>query len=385
MDFDLTEEQRLLKESVDRVVDDAYGDFEKRKEHQRGPRGFSDGLWSTYAELGLLGMPFEERHGGFGGGPVETMIVMEAIGRGLVVEPYLATVVLGGGFLRHGGSEAQRERLIPKVADGSLTLAFAHLERQARYDLHDVATAARRTDGGGFVLDGAKGVVLHGASADLLVVSARTSGARRDREGITLFLVDPKAPGVVRRGYPTQDGLRAAEVTLDGAQIEAGDVLGELDRGLPLVERVVDLALAAVCAEAVGAMEALQRLTVDYLKTRQQFGVAIGSFQALQHRAADMLVAVEQARSMAMYAAMMAEAPDAAERRTAVAAAKAEINRSARKVGQEAIQLHVGIAMTMEYKAGHYFKRLTMIEPFFGDTDHHLGLVADAGGLVEAD
>ena len=198
MDFDLTEEQRLLKESVDRVVDDAYGDFEKRKEHQRGPRGFSDDLWSTYAELGLLGMPFEERHGGFGGGPVETMIVMEAIGRGLVVEPYLATVVLGGGFLRHGGSEAQHQRLIPKIADGSLTLAFAHLERQARYDLHDVATTARRTDGGGFVLDGAKGVVLHGGSADLLVVSARTSGARRDREGMTLFLVDPKAPGVIR-------------------------------------------------------------------------------------------------------------------------------------------------------------------------------------------
>src|SRR3712207_540632 len=226
MDFDLTEEQRLLKESVGRVVDDAYGDFEKRKEHQRGPRGFSDGLWATYAELGLLGLPFEERHGGFGGGPVEMMTVMEAFGRGLVVEPYLATVVLGGGFLRLGGSEAQRERLIPKVADGSLTLAFAHLERQARYDLHDMATTARQTDGDGFVLDGAKGVVLHGGSADLLVVSARTSGARRDREGITLFLVDPKAPGVTCRGYPTQDGLRAAEVTLDGVRVEAGDEIG---------------------------------------------------------------------------------------------------------------------------------------------------------------
>jgi alkylation response protein AidB-like acyl-CoA dehydrogenase len=220
------------------------------------------------------------------------MIVMEAFGRGLVVEPYLATVVLGGGFLRLGGSEAQRERLIPKVADGSLTLAFAHLEGQARYDLHDVATTARRTDGGGFLLDGAKGVVLHGGSADLLVVSARTSGARRDREGITLFLVDPKAPGVTRRDYPTQDGLRAAEVTLDGVRVEAGDVLGELDRGLPLVERVVDLALAAVCAEAVGAMEALQRLTVEYLKTRQQSASRSAASRRCSTARADMLVAV---------------------------------------------------------------------------------------------
>jgi pimeloyl-CoA dehydrogenase small subunit len=384
MDFDLTDEQRLLKESVDRMIEDAYGDFEKRKLYQREPRGWNGALWARYAELGLLALPFEERHGGFGGGPVETMIVMEAIGRGLVVEPYLATVVLGGGFLRHGGTEAQRERLIPKIAEGALTLAFAQVERQARYDLHDVATTARWVgDGGGFVLDGAKSVALHGDSADLLVASARTAGGRRDREGVTLFLVDPKAPGVARRGYATQDGLRAAEVTLDGVRVGAEDVLGAVDRGLPLIERVVDDALAAVGAEAVGAMEALQHTTVDYLKTRRQFGVPIGSFQALQHRAADMLVAVEQARSMAMYAAMMAAAPGVEERRTAIAAAKAEINQSARQVGQEAIQLHGGIAMTLEYKAGHYFKRLTMVGSLFGDTDHHLGVVADAGGLNE--
>jgi pimeloyl-CoA dehydrogenase small subunit len=384
MDFDLTEEQRLLKESVDRVVADAYGDFEKRKLYQRGPKGWNEALWAQYAELGLLALPFEERHGGFGGGPVETMIVMEAIGRGLVVEPYLATVVLGGGFLRLGGSEAQRERLIPRIAEGSLKLAFAHVERQARYDLEDVATeAARAGDGGGFVLRGAKSVVLHGDSADLLVVGARTAGGRRDREGITLFLVDPKAEGVAVRGYPTQDGQRAAEVALDGARVGEDAVLGEVDGALPLIERVVDGALAAVCAEAVGAMDALHGTTVDYLKTRKQFGVPIGSFQALQHRAADMLVALEQARSMAMYAAMMAEEPDAAERRAAVAAAKVQVNRSARRIGQEAVQLHGGIAMTQEYKAGHYFARLTMIESFFGDTDHHLGVVAGAGGLVE--
>jgi len=383
MDFDLTEEQRLLKESVDRTIEDAYGDFEKRKTYQAESAGWSTELWTKYAELGVLGLPFAEADGGFGGGPVETMIVMEAIGRGLVVEPYLSTVVLGGGFLRLGGTPAQRETYIPQIAEGSLRLAFAQTERQARYDLHDIATTARR-DGDGFVLDGHKSVVLHGDSAELLVVSARTSGNRRDRDGISLFLVPADAEGVTRRGYATQDGQRAAEIELAGVRVGAESVVGELDRGLPLIERVVDIALAAVAAEAVGAMEALQVLTVDYLKTRKQFGVAIGSFQALQHRAADMLVALEQARSMAMYAAMMAEEPDAAQRRAALAAAKVQINDSARAVGQEAIQLHGGIAMTHEYKAGHYFKRLTMIQSLFGDTEHQLRLVAEAGGLIEA-
>ena len=382
MDFDLSEEQRLLKESIDRVVADAYGAFEKRREHQAGPHGYSDALWATYAELGLLALPFAEEDGGIGGGTVETMIVMEAIGRGLVVEPYFSTVVLGGGFLRLAGSPAQRERLIPQVADGSLTMAFAQIERQSRYDLHDVATAAR-PDGDGWVLDGQKGVVLGGDTAGLLVVSARTSGARRDRDGVTLFLVDTTSPGVTRRGYPTQDGLRGAEIILDGVRVGATDVLGGVGEGLPIMERVVDVALAALCAESLGAMEALQRDTVDYLKARQQFGVAIGSFQALQHRAADMLVAVEQARSMAMYAAMMAELPDAAERRPALAAAKVQVNRSARLVGQEAVQLQGGIAMTMEYKAGHYFKRLAMAEILFGDTDHHLRAVVDSPGIVD--
>ena len=384
MDFDLTEEQRLLKESIDRVVADAYGDFEKRKAYGREPRGYSDAMWSSYAELGLLALPFAEEDGGIGGGAVETMIVMEAFGRGLALEPYLATVVLGGGFLRLGGSAAQRAALIPRVADGSLLMAFAQVERNSRYDLHDVSTTARRA-GSGFVLDGSKSVVLGGDGAGTLVVSARTSGARRDRDGITLFLVDAGAPGVTRRGYPTQDGQRAAEVTFEGVRVGEADVLGEVDRGLPLMERVVDVGLAALCAEAVGAMGELHELTVDYLKTRQQFGVAIGSFQALQHRAADMLVALEQARSMAIYAAMMAEAPDAEERRGAVAAAKAQVNRSAHALGQEAVQLQGGIAMTLEYKAGHYFKRLTMLENLFGDTEHHLRAVSASGGLVAAD
>jgi len=379
VDFDLTEEQRLLKESVDRLMADAYGDFEKRKQHQNHPQGYSPELWAKYAEMGLLALPFTEEQGGFGGGPVETMLVMEAIGRGLAVEPYLATVVLGGGFLRLAG----REDMIPAVAESSATLAFAQIERQSRDDLFDVATTARRTEAG-WVLDGAKSVVLHGDTASHLIVSARTSGNRRDREGISLFLLSADTAGVSRRGYPTQDGLRAAEVTLEQVKLPAGALLGEEGQGLPLMERVVDGAIAALCAEAVGAMEALHELTIDYLKQRKQFNTTIGSFQAVQHRAADMLVALEQARSMAMYAAMMAEHPDAAVRRPAIAAAKALINRSADLIGKEAIQLHGGIAMTMEYKAGHYFKRLTMLANQFGDTDRHLRVVAEAGGLDSA-
>ncbi|MFZ6762020.1 acyl-CoA dehydrogenase family protein [Pseudoroseomonas sp. WGS1072] len=379
MDFDLTEEQRLLKESVDRLMAGAYGDFEKRRGYQEEAKGYSPKLWAQYAEMGLLGLPFPEAQGGFGGGPLETMIVMEAVGRGLAVEPYLTSVVIGGGLLRLAG----RDDLIGELVGGEATFALATTERQSRDDLFDVATTARRS-GEGWVLDGAKSVVLHGESADHLIVSARTAGQRRDREGISLFLVPGDARGVSRRGYPTQDGLRAAEIQLESVQLPAGALLGAEGGGLPLLEQVVDIALAALCAEAVGAMEALHELTLDYLKQRKQFGVTIGSFQAVQHRAADMLVALEQARSMTIYAAMMAENPDPAARRPAIAAAKALVNRSAELIGKEAIQLHGGIAMTMEYKAGHYFKRLSMLINQFGDTDRHLRVVAEAGGLEPA-
>ncbi|WP_439547687.1 acyl-CoA dehydrogenase family protein [Falsiroseomonas sp.] len=383
MDFDLTDEQRMLSESVNRLVTDAYGDFEHRKGYRAAPRGFADANWQALAEMGLLGLPFDEADGGFGGGPVETMIVMEAFGRGLVLEPFLATVVLAGGLLRRAGNEAQRAAILPSVVEGSMVLAFAHQERQARHDLHDVATTARR-DGAEWVLDGAKGVVLAGDSADRIIVSARTAGARRDREGISLFLLDPATPGVTRRGYATQDGLRAAELVLEGARVPADAMLGHEGQALPLIELVVDEANAALCAEALGAMDVLRDLTVDYLKQRQQFGQAIGNFQALQHRAADMLVATEQARSMAMYAAMMVQSGDAAARRTALSAAKALVAKLADQLGKDAIQLHGGIAMTEEYKAGHYFRRLTMLGTIFGDVDHHLRVVVAAGGLPEA-
>ena len=380
MDFELSDEQRLLKDSVERLFASRY-DFEARKKYLAEPKGWSEALWRHYAELGLLGLPFAEEHGGIGGGPVETMIVMETAGRALAAEPYLATVVLGGGFVRLGASDTAKAELLPKVAAGEALLAFAHAERQARYDLADVAATARK-DGAGYVLDGAKSLVLHGDVADRLIVSARLSGGQRERNGIGLFLVDADAQGVSRRGYPTVDGLRAAEVTLAGVRVAADAVLGEPGNAFPLIERVVDTAIAALTAEAVGAMAAMNEITVDYLKTRKQFGVPIGNFQVLQHRASEMLIALEQARSMAMLATMMADEPNAAERRKAVSAAKVQIGRSGRFIGQQAVQLHGGIGMTMEYKVGHYFKRVTMIDTLFGDADHHLAALARMGGII---
>jgi pimeloyl-CoA dehydrogenase small subunit len=382
MDFELSEEQRLLRESIGRLLADRY-DFEARKHFAQEPGGYSGELWRQYAELGLLALPFAENDGGIGGGPVETMIVMEAFGRALTLEPYLASVVLGGGFLRLGASAAMRAALIPRIASGELKLAFAHTERQARYDLADVLTTARK-DGTSFVLNGAKSLVLNGDAADKLVVSARLSEAQRDHNGIVLFLLDADADGVTRRGYPTVDGLRAAEVTLSNVRVAADASIGEIGKGFALIERVVDTAIAALVAEAVGAMTAMHELTVDYLKTRKQFGVPIGNFQVLQHRAADMLIAVEEARSLALLASMMAEDPNPVERRKAIAASKVQVGRSGRIVGQGAIQLHGGIGMTMEHKVGHYFKRVTAIDTLFGDGDYHLAALVHMGGLIAA-
>ena len=381
MDFDLNDEQRQLKDSLERLLAASYGDLNKRLSYMKEPKGYGAALWKQYAELGLLALPFAEEHGGLGQGLTETMIIAEAFGRALAIEPYFATVVLAGGALRHSGNDARLKELVPAIAEGTLTLALAHQERQARYDLADTATTARADGKGGYTLEGEKNVVLHGDSADKLIVTARTSGGRAERAGIGLFLIDSKASGVTRRAYPTLDGMRAADVTLSAVRVGPEAVLAAPDRGLAVLERVVDEAIAALSAEAVGAMAALHELTVEYLKTRKQFGQPIGSFQVLQHRAVDMLTAVEQARSMALFATMMAAEPDASERRKAMAAAKVQIGRSARLVGQEAIQLHGGIGMTMEYKAGHYFKRLTMIDMTFGDADHHLRELAKAGGL----
>jgi pimeloyl-CoA dehydrogenase small subunit len=380
MDFDLSEEQRLLKESVDGLLTDSY-DFDARKKYAAEKGGWSKGVWGKLAEQGLLGLPFSEDDGGFGAGAVETMIVMEALGKALVLEPYLATVVIGGSFLRRGGSSEQKAAHIPGIIDGSKTFAFAQLEKNSRYDLQDVSTTAKKT-GSGWIIDGEKFVVLNGESADTLIVTARTKGGQREANGIGVFLVPGNAKGVAKKGYPTQDGLHAADITFTGVEVGADAVIGDPENGLALIERVVDDARIALCAEAVGAMDESLKTTVEYLKTRKQFGVPIGSFQTLQHRAADMFVAVEQARSMSMFATMASDFDDAKERATAVAAAKVQIGKSLKFVGQQSIQLHGGIGMTMEAKIGHYFKRLTMIENTFGDTDYHLRRVTDGGGLV---
>ena len=283
MDFDLTEEQRLLKDSVDGLLTNSY-DFEARKKYQKEKGGWSKPVWGKLAEQGLLGLPFAEADGGFGAGAVETMIVMEALGKALVLEPYLATVVIGGGFLRHGGSDAQKAAHIPGIIDGSKTLAFAQLEKNSRYDLADVTTTAKKK-GDGWVIDGEKFVVVNGENADTLVVTARTKGNRRDKTGVGVFLVPANAKGVTRKGYPTQDGLHAADITFTGVEVGADAAIGDPENALPLIERVVDEARTAMCAEAVGAMDESLKTTVEYIKTRKQFGVAIGTFQALQHRA----------------------------------------------------------------------------------------------------
>ncbi|MFN3765272.1 MAG: acyl-CoA dehydrogenase family protein [Aliihoeflea sp.] len=379
MDFDLSEEQTMLKDSLDRLLKDSYG-FEQRRKHMAEPTGFSAEMWDAYAEMGLMALPFAEEDGGLGGTPVETMIVMESLGRALALEPYFATVILGGGALRAAASADQRAELVPQIADGSLKLALAHTERNSRYDLHHVETKAVK-DGDGWRLTGQKSVVLHGEAADRIIVVARTAGDTRDENGIGLFIVDAAAEGLTRRGYPTQDGSRAAEISLDNVPAEA---LGDPANGLPALRATIDGAIAALAAESVGVMSAMHDLTVDYLKVRKQFGVAIGAFQVLQHKAVDMFVAIEQARSITLYATMMADSEDAAARSQAMHAAKAEIGRGGRVCGENAIQLHGGVGMTMEYAVGHYFKRMTMIDTQFGDADFHLRALASGQGLFEA-
>jgi alkylation response protein AidB-like acyl-CoA dehydrogenase len=371
MDFRLSDEQKLLQESVGRFIANRYT-FEQRRACMKQPEGFSRANWQTLAELGLLGLPLPEDVGGSGGSGTDLMVVMEQFGRALLVEPYLASIVLCGGLCRRLAGAAQRP-LLSRLAAGDVLMAFAHGERQARFALHDVETVARR-DGDGFVLSGQKSVVLHGDSADTIIVSARTSGQPRDRNGISLFLVDRGTAGLVMRGSATIDGLRSAELAMDGVKLGSGALLGPLDGAYAAIEQAVDGAIAAVCAEAVGIMAVLIEATLDYLKTRQQFGAPIGRNQALQHRMVDVQIAYEQARSMACLAAMMADSEDRDARRRAISAAKVQIGRTGKFIGQQAVQLHGGIAMTDEYTVGHHFKRLTMIGAQFGDADHHLEL-----------
>ncbi len=380
MDFDLSDEQRQIADNLSRLMKSRYG-FEQRTAYKKSPLGFSEELWAQYAEMGLLGASFSEEDGGYGGGAIERMLIAEEFGRALALEPYMASVVLAGGAIRHAGSAEQRQALLGGVVSGESRLALAHTERASGWNAFDVATRAEK-DGSGYRISGEKGLVIHGDSAQKFVVLARTAGGRRERSGLGLFVVDAGAEGVARRGYETQDGQRAAEVTF--ANVRAAEVLGDPEGAAGALQATLDEAIATLCAEAVGAMSEATEITTEYLKTRKQFGVPIGSFQALQHRASDMVVALEQARSMMYYASMMADETDADARSKAISAAKAQIGRSAKFVGQQATQLHGGIAMTYEYKLGHLFKRMTMIDMSYGDADWHLKKLGEGKSLFAA-
>ena len=334
-------------------------------------------MWAAFAEMGLLGVPFPEEHGGFGGTAVDVMLVMEAMGEALVVEPYWVNVGLAGRLLARAGSAEQQKRILPALIQGKHRLAFAHTERTARYDLRHVGARAKRS-GQGFTLEGEKRAVLHGAGADTLIVSARTSGADTDAAGISLFLVDRGAAGLTVKDYRTIDELRAADVWLSGVVVPAEAMLGTEGRALPAIEDAADYATALLCAEAVGAIRFANETTLEYIKNRRQFGVPIGSFQALQHRMVDMVISYEQARSMACLACVKVDTAGAAERRQVVSAAKIKVADACRHVSQEAVQLHGGMGMTEELKISHTFRRLTMIGQTFGDAEHHLERFAAA-------
>lgn len=367
MDFKLTEEQQMLQETAARLVRDAYT-FDKREKFSASETGFSPEFWQQMGELGLTAIPFPEELGGFGGTGVENMLIMQELGRGICLEPYMESVILAGGLITQLGSDSQKEELLGAIATGELQAAVALDEPSSHYLLNDVQTTAKQ-DGSKWSLSGRKAVVIGGHTAGKILVSARTAGDVRDEKGISLFIVDPSTTGVSRRDYATVDGRKGCELFLDNAQ---GELLGQAGDAYTAINYQAGRAIAALCAEAIGAMEVACDMTLDYLKQRKQFGVPIGKFQALQHRMVDMRTELEQATSMTILAACVADEADDVERSRTLNAAKFLVNRSARKVAEEAIQLHGGIAMTWEYSCAHYAKRLVMISHQLGDDDHHL-------------
>ena len=371
----LTDEQRMLQESARQFVERDY-DRAKRRRLIASEDGFDAANWAQFAALGWLGVALSEAHDGSDGGLAEIAVLMEAIGRGLIVEPFLSTVVLGAGLITELGNDAQKDDLLPAIAAGARRIAVAFGEPQARYDLHDVATRAEAAEGG-YRLTGHKSVVIDAPSADFIIVPARTAGETRDEAGISAFLVDPAGAGVVTRPYRTIDGLRGADILLDGAFVPGDRMLGPPGGALPALRRTADRAAIALGAEAAGIMAVLVDMTGDYLKTRQQFGTPLSRFQVLQHRLVDMYAAQQATAALAFRAAAGFEAMDAAAGARAASAVKAEAGRAGKFVGQQAIQLHGAIGMTDEYEAGQYFKRLSMIDTQFGNTDHHLRRLAD--------
>jgi alkylation response protein AidB-like acyl-CoA dehydrogenase len=374
VDFSLSEEQTLLRDSVDKYVRE-HCSVERHRALCTTELGFDPNAWRDFAQLGWLSIPFSEELGGIGGGAIDLMVVGEALGRGLVREPFLATVVTCGGFVQQGGSPVQQQRYIPPIISGAEQWAFAFAEKSSGYDLARVETSARRV-GGGFVVNGVKLAVLNGHCAQHLVVSARTRGAVGERNGVTLFIVDVNAPGVSRESFVAVDGSRGAHVHLDSVLLGDEQVLGEVDKGLPLAERVIDGAIVGMGAEALGAMQALLDTTVEYTRTREQFGQPISKFQALQHRMADMYLKVEETRSLLLHAAIRMD-EKSAESAAACAALKVKLAEAGRFVSQQAVQLHGGIGMTDELCVGHHFKRLMLLEKLYGDEDWYLQKFAE--------
>lgn len=369
MDFNFTEEQSMVRDTVASFLQDKY-DFETRRKIVASESGWRADYWQAFAEeLGILGASFSEELGGLGGGAIDNMIIMEEFGKALVIEPYLGTVVIGGGFMKHSGY-AGAASVIEGIVAGTTTIAFAYAEPQGRYTWSDLKTTARK-DGSGWILNGHKAVVVGAPFATHLVVTARTGGSQREASGVSVFLIDKNLPGVVTRDYPTVDGGRASEVYFENVSIPADALVGHEGNGLPLVEKVIDEATAASQAEGVGVLRKLHEGTLDYAKQRKQFGRAIADFQVLQHRMVDMFIELEQSVSMTYMATIKLDENDA-ERAKAVSAAKVRIGRALKFVGQNAIQIHGGMGMTDELAIGHYFKRGTIIEGLFGSVDHHL-------------
>ena len=370
MNFELSEEQQLLQDSVARFVQDNYA-LENRTKLVASKTGFSEDHWKTMAELGWFALPFAEAQGGFGGNQIDTMVVMEQIGKGLVLEPFFASVVLGGGVLKRAGSEAQIAELVPGLIDGSKQLTLAYAEEQARFDLHDVTTTAR-ADGDGFVLNGHKSMVANAETASHIIVSARTSGGQIDENGISLFVVAADAEDVTLKNFPTVDGLRASEVTFKDVKLGADSLIGELDGGFSVLNAVANDAILALCAEAVGCMEVLYKDTVAYTQEREQFDHPLSDFQVLQHRMVEMFMEYEQCRSLLFRATLEAAQGDSEEAQRCVHALKHMVGKMGIFIGESAVQLHGGMGMTEELRIGHYFKRLLVIDAQFGNADYHL-------------
>ena len=369
MNFELSEEQKMIQQSVERFVQENY-DLPKRVEISSKDPGYSKEYWGSMAELGWLGLPFGEKDGGFGGNQIDTLVIMEQFGKGLVLEPFIANVVLGGGAIQIGGSEELKKEMLPGLIEGSKQMTLAYAEQQSRFDLEDVATSARQ-EGDKFIINGQKSMVLNAESADHIVVVTRTSGGQVDEEGITLFLVDSNAKGLELQNFPTVDGLRASEITFDNVEVSSERMIGELGKGFDILRVVSNNAILAVCAEAVGAMEILYKDTVEYTQQREQFDHPLSDFQVLQHRMVDMFMEYEQCKSL-LFRATMETIQDPVLAQRTIHALKHLIGKSGIFVGENAVQLHGGMGVTEELRIGHFFKRLLVIDSQFGNADFHL-------------